>query len=100
MADTLQRASGTIATTRATVYTTPASTKFVVRHVGFINTTAADVTVKLWIHNVLYEPGVVVPALDTRAVDVSMWLLKATELLEAEATATGVSIVVHGVEVT
>lgn len=102
MPDTLQRASGTVTSSQSTVYTAPAATRLVVRHIAFINTSATDVTAQLWVHGVQYVPGIVVPALSSRAMDVSMILVKATETIQvqASATVTTLTCVVHGVEET
>lgn len=79
------------------MYTVPASTKVIIRHMGFVNTTAADITVQLWLHGYQYEMGLVVPARDSRALDVASWVLAAGELIEAQASAVGINMICHGV---
>ncbi len=93
----VQGAAGNITTSRTTLYTVPASSKIVIRHMGFINTTSAAITVQLWMHGTQYEMGLVIPPNDSRALDISEWVLNTGELIEAQATAVGVNMVVHGV---
>jgi hypothetical protein len=98
MADYYERlVSAALTTSRATLYTVPASTKVVIRHAVLINTSAADVTVQLWIHGVKYVDAAVIPAHDEVFQEVSMWVVHAAELIEAQASAAGVQCEMHGV---
>lgn len=96
--DTLRRfAAKELATARETLYTVPAGSTAVIRHVSFVNTTGSQITVQLWLGGLTVEPSLAVPASTSRAQD-AVWVLPATEAIEAVASAAGLNCFIYGVE--
>lgn len=99
MANTVKRLSrGSVATTEATVYTTPGSATAVVTNIVLTNTTGAAITatVKFGTHEILAEVPVAangVFAFDLRQV------LQANEVVTASASAAGMKLHISGMEV-
>lgn len=89
---------GAAPTSRTTLYTADTNVRGYIRHVGVINTGGTDRTITFWLGGVQVTPAINIPANDTRAMDVSMWLLRSGDLLEAQASGAGLNLVVFGVE--
>lgn len=83
---------------RELLYTAPDSTTGVIREVVFTNAGVASSTVKAWLGGVLVEPGLPVPAGESRAHTPAGWLLPPGARLEAESSGAGVNIFAFGVE--
>lgn len=89
---------GNLAAARTTLYTALDNVYGIIRHINLCNTTGSSKTVQIWVGGIQVDISAVVPANDARAVDVSMWLLLPTQQLEMQASATGVTCVVYGIE--
>lgn len=104
MPDTAKRLAGpaAVGTVAATVYTTPAATTTVLRNIHVANTTTGALTFNLSVGadaagTRLYS-GFSVPA--NGSLDWSGFIpLAATEVLQALASAAGLTLTVSGVEV-
>lgn len=99
MANIVKRLSrGSVATTEATVYTTPGSATAVVTNIVLTNTTgtAVNVTVKLGTHEVL--AAVPVAANGVFAFDLRQ-VLQSGETIAASASAAGIKLHISGMEV-
>lgn len=89
---------GNIPATRTTLYTALDNVRGIIRHINLYNTTGADKVVQVWVGGIQVDGNAVIPANESRAIDISMWVLLPTQLLEMQASATGVTCVVYGVE--
>lgn len=104
MPDTAKRLAGptAVGTAAATVYTVPAATTAILRNVHVANTTAGALTFNLSIGAdaaaTRFYSGFSVPA--NGSLDWSGFIpLAATEVLQALASAAGLTLTVSGVEV-
>lgn len=106
MADTAKRLAGPTqpGTSAGTLYTVPASTTTIVRHIHVTNTTTSAVTLTLGIGAAGTAANLLFSAYPIPANGVLDWsgflVLSAAEILSALAgTATALTIVVNGIEV-
>lgn len=101
MADTLkQLAKGTLGTSNATLYTTPASTIAIVKSVILANKTGTDATATIELDGAYLMFEHVVPANDSVVLQLTA-VLETTMLIEGLAgTTTAIDYYISGVEVT
>lgn len=101
MADTLkQLAKGTLGTTNATLYTTPASTTAIVKSITLANKTATDATATIKFNGVNIVPTHTIPANDSLTLQKTD-VLETTMLIEGLAgTGTAIDYYISGIEVT
>lgn len=103
MAKTFERLVGpaNIANGTSTVATVPALTKWILRGIRVVNNTAGSITFKLGIGGVT-DPDLIVQevTLLTKQAyqDNDLVVMEAGEDLEADASATGLTITVSGIE--
>ena len=90
--------AGGVPTTRGVLYRADTNVTAVIRHVGLVNSGAGFARVRVWVSGVLVAPMVELAGFVTAPQDVSMWVLRPGEAIEAEATAGGVNALVYGVE--
>lgn len=91
-------AAKSLAPARELLYRTPQGARAVVRHLGLVNDSAGDLTMRLWIGGLLHVPTVTVPAGKSRAQDVPGWLLLPGETIEGQASGPGLNVFLYGVE--
>lgn len=103
MADTLSRIVGPVnaASGTSTIFTGTAAHTYTIRSIRMVNTTSAAITVKLGIGGVT-DALLILPA---TSIDAGGWaefdgvlVLSGTETLQANTTATGVTITVAGLD--
>lgn len=77
-----------IGNTATTVYTVPALTQAVIKHIVITNPTASDATVKLWRSGVT-DPYVILPTVTIVAGGFAEW--EGSQTMEAAATLKAIS---------
>jgi len=91
-------ARGSVATTEASVYTTPGSAQAVVTNIVLTNTTGAAITSTVKLATVEVLAGVSIAANGVFAFDLRQ-VLDANEAISAVASAAGLKLHVSGMEV-
>ncbi len=91
-------ARGSLTTSEATLYTTPASTNAVVTNIVLTNTTAAAITGTIKLSTVEVLSGVSVSANGVLALDIKQ-VLDAGELIQGNASAVGLRVHISGMEI-
>ncbi len=100
MANSVKKlARGSVATTEATVYTTPGSGQAVVTNIVLTNTTGAAITATVKLATVEVLAGVSIAANGVFAFDLRQ-VLDANEVIAAVASAAGLKLHISGMEVT
>jgi hypothetical protein len=100
MPNTIKKlARGSVATTEATVYTTPGSGQAVVTNVVLTNTTGAAITATVKLATVEVVAGVSIAANGVFAFDLRQ-VLDSSETIAASASAVGLRLHISGMEVT
>jgi hypothetical protein len=100
MPNTIKKlARGSVATTEATVYTTPGSGQAVVTNVVLTNTTGAAITATVKLSTVEVVAGVSIAANGVFAFDLRQ-VLDSSETIAASASAVGLRLHISGMEVT
>jgi hypothetical protein len=103
MPDTLSRIVGpvNIANGDSTVFTGTAAHRYTLKHIRLVNTTGASITVKLGIGGIA-AANLILPATPIDAGGFAefdgLLILVGTETLQANASATGVTITVAGLD--
>jgi hypothetical protein len=92
-------ARGSVATTEATVYTTPGSGQAVVTNIVLTNTTGAAITATVKLATVEVVAGVSIAANGVFAFDLRQ-VLDSSEAIAASASAVGLRLHISGMEVT
>ena len=92
-------ARGSVATTEASVYSTPGSAQAVVTNIVLTNTTGAAITATIKLATVEVLSGVSIAANGVFAFDLRQ-VLDAAEEIRAVASATGLRLHISGMEVT
>jgi hypothetical protein len=104
--DTFNRAKrlagpANIASGTSTIFTGTASHDYTVRSIRIVNNTSAPITVKLGIGGVtdalLILPAIVIPAFDLYHEE-CLFILTGTDTLQANASASGLTITVCGLD--
>lgn len=90
---------GSVATTEATVYTTPGSGQAVVTNIVLTNTTGAAITATVKLATVEVVAGVSIAANGVFAFDLRQ-VLDSSETIAASASAVGLRLHISGMEVT
>jgi hypothetical protein len=105
MANLLGRLLGPVnlANGTATAATVPASHTWTLKHIRIVNNTAAAITVKVGIGGVtdakLFVQAISIPAGETYVENLQITMI-AAETLQANTTATGLTITVNGIDQT
>lgn len=105
MADAFKKLyQGQPGTSATTLYTVPASTAVIIKHIRVTNPTASDRTVKLW-HDGTADANVILPAATVLAGGWAEFdgtiLMEAADTLSGQASAaTALTVTVYGDEVT
>lgn len=103
MADTLSRLVGpaNVASGTSTVFTGTAAHIYTIKHIRLVNNTASAVTIRLGIGGVadanLILPSVAIGAGEWAEFD-GLLVLTGTETLQANASASGITITVAGLD--
>lgn len=103
-ANKLSRLAGpaNIANGTATAFTGTASHIYTIKNIRIVNNTAGSITVKVGIGGVtdalLVIPAVTLAAGDFYAEDTNMIVMAGTETLQTNATATGATLTVSGLD--
>ena len=92
-------ARGSVATTEATVYTTPGLAQAVVTNIVLTNTTGAAITATVKLATVEVLAAVSIAANGVFAFDLRQ-VLDANEVIAASASAVGLKLHISGMEVT
>lgn len=105
MADAFKKLyQGQPGTSAATLYTVPAATSTIVKHIRVANPTATDRTIKLW-HDGTADAQVILPAVTVQAGGWAEFdgviLMEAADTLSGQASAaTALTVTIYGDEVT
>jgi hypothetical protein len=92
-------ARGSVATTEASVYTTPGSAQAVITNIVLTNTTGAAITATVKLATVEVLSGVSIAANGVFAFDLRQ-VLDSSEAIAASASAVGLRLHISGMEVT
>lgn len=92
-----QMAMYAITTSRATVYTVPTDRNAIVRDITLVNDTAASKTVDVWVNGFKLESSLDIPAHAGYTSPMTGVELEEADIIEAQASATGVNLFVWGV---
>lgn len=102
--DVLSRLAGpaNLANGTSTVFTGTVSHRYTIKNIRIVNNSTGAITVKLGIGGVtdalLILAAVTLAAGDTMSDDVNMLVMSGTETLQANTTATGLTITVSGLD--
>ncbi len=91
------------AASTTTLYTVPAATEAIIKHIRAVNTTAGAVTVKLW-HDGTADVNLILPEVEIEAgawgeFDGAILMETGDTLVGQSDTATAVTVTVYGDEV-
>lgn len=86
-----------VPTSKTTMYTVPTGRSAVVRWMDLVNTSGSSVTVDVWMNGVKWEDTRSVSAHDKYQRDTLLYL-QAGQLIEMQASASGVNGFIGGVE--
>lgn len=100
MADTLKNLyKGTLASTSATLYTVPTSTKTILKEIVLCNKTATDATVTITIDSTNIICGKIIPKNDTYIVEFHSIIETGKIIAGLSGTASAIDIYISGIEV-
>lgn len=85
------------------IYTVPASTQTIIKHIRVVNTSGGAVTIKLW-HDGTTDSNTILPAVSIAAGEWAEFdgtiLMEASDTLQAEASAaTSITLTIYGLEI-
>lgn len=90
--------------TITTIYTVPGSTRALVKDIDIANTTAAAITIRLWLGSGTATSNAIFYDTSVSANSTLQWtgtqVLNATEAIKAQASATGLTVTASGAEAT
>lgn len=105
MADTPKKlAQMTLTGGNDTLYTVPAATSALIKHIRVVNFSGADKTVKLW-HDGTTDANIILPAVNVVAggwgeFDGAILMETGDTLVALGSAASGITVTVYGVELT